>query len=264
MQSNREGPRDDGRSSSSPTKNWRPAHVAKAILAGSLLLFALGTIVYSPFIMRRLAGEKSDWKSLSDVGQAYGGMSAVLAGLALCGVGASLVLQQRQARQERASGERQRHLELIKIAIDHPEFLEAVDIDLFEDARSSLLMYANLSVGHWLAAWELGESDDEELRTNLRTFFKSPISRAWWNNVGTHWVSQANGKRRRFISIMFEELFAAENRAESPPTSSVVPNHPGRVRERSARTPILLAAAVGFGLGIVTSGLNVNRRRKIP
>ncbi|BCJ54210.1 hypothetical protein Asp14428_56850 [Actinoplanes sp. NBRC 14428] len=269
MQKKRGRPRKDDVFGGGAIVRWRLTYAAKFAFATSLLLFVLSAIVYSPFIMKGLAGERIDWESLSDVGQAYGGMSAVLAGLALCGVGSSLTLQQRQTRQDRASGERQRHLELIKLAIDHPEFLEVVDIDLFKDPRSAALMYANLSVGHWLAAWELGEIDDQELRSNLRTFFRSPLSRAWWNGVGAHWVSGANRKRRRFLSIAFEEFTEARKRAESSPLAMLREGEAPDLRRglrcrHESRKPVLLAAAAGFGLGVVVSGLQLKGRKKIP
>jgi hypothetical protein len=65
-----------------------------------------------------------DWSLLSDVGQAYGAASAILAALALVGVVASLVLQAREAKASREQALRALHTDLLKMAIDEPEFLE--------------------------------------------------------------------------------------------------------------------------------------------
>ncbi|PRY28001.1 DUF6082 family protein [Pseudosporangium ferrugineum] len=60
---------------------WRLAALTSAIAAGT------ATVIYSPLLLYRLLGTSWPWKNLADVGQAYGGASALLSGAALCGLG---------------------------------------------------------------------------------------------------------------------------------------------------------------------------------
>jgi hypothetical protein len=63
---------------------------------GALLVLVLG----SPLLMATVSGTALPWGRLADVGDAFGGVSALLSAVALCGIGASLIFQQRQVRQE--------------------------------------------------------------------------------------------------------------------------------------------------------------------
>jgi hypothetical protein len=61
-----------------------------------------------------------DWNRLSDIGQAFGGVSAVLSALAFCAIAASLLLQWRQLRMTTVIAARERHFDLVRLAVDDP------------------------------------------------------------------------------------------------------------------------------------------------
>src|SRR5207249_17958 len=92
----------------------------------NLLIWALavaGAIVLaaaSPVVLLPLSATSFDWTRLGDIGQAYGAASAILAGVALIGVALSLLLQSRQHRAETISAARERHLEIVKLALKDP------------------------------------------------------------------------------------------------------------------------------------------------
>jgi hypothetical protein len=96
-----------------------------------LLIAALGAIVLlvlgSPVLMAGLSSTALPWGRLADVGDAFGGASALLSAVALCGIGASLIFQRRQVRQELSDIVQQQHLEIIRLAIDNPEFISCDD-----------------------------------------------------------------------------------------------------------------------------------------
>ncbi len=61
-----------------------------------------------------------NWTRLSDVGQTYGAISAIVSAVALGGVAAALFFQARQAKAERIQAVRGFHRELIQMTIDEP------------------------------------------------------------------------------------------------------------------------------------------------
>ena len=72
-----------------------------------------------------------DWRRLSEIGQTYGAVSAVLSALALGGVAGSLALQRQPAELDRRSAKLDRelafrsvHTELLMFGIQNPDLLE--------------------------------------------------------------------------------------------------------------------------------------------
>ncbi|GAA2487279.1 DUF6082 family protein [Winogradskya humida] len=213
------------------------------------LTIGTGVVLWSPMIFYRILGRAMPWQDLADVGQAYGGASALLSAAALCGIGFSLILQSRQLRQELTSLDKQRHFELIKLALDNPEFFEVIDIGQVTGPRDRLKVYANLMMNYWLAMWELGEIGEAELRNLTRNLFKGDLARTWWQQQQGTWMTVRTRRRRRFIAIADEEWTAANTtasqRAEQRPElprGETTRQQPGRKRRRAAFSLALLGA----------------------
>jgi Family of unknown function (DUF6082) len=113
--------------------------------------------------MRRAVGNGGDWITLSNVGQAYGGVSAILSGLAFCGIACSIFLQWRQNRLTQLTASRERQFELVKLAMADPDLMfqreEGESIQTHTQK-----MYYNLWVSHWAMLLELGAISESELR----------------------------------------------------------------------------------------------------
>jgi hypothetical protein len=78
-----------------------------------VILMSSGLVALSPLALTYLNVKKStDWDRLSDIGQTYGAASALLAGLALTGVAASLFFQAREAKATREQALRALHGDL--------------------------------------------------------------------------------------------------------------------------------------------------------
>ncbi|AGL14243.1 hypothetical protein L083_0733 [Actinoplanes sp. N902-109] len=207
-------------------------------------------VVWSPLIMYKLLGEALPWKDLADVGEAYGGASAILSAAALSGIGFSLVLQARQARQELLSFDKQRHFDLIKLALDNPEFFEVLDTGHVQTAQDRQKVYANLVMNYWFVMWELGEIDEAELRSLAGNMFESAVSRKWWQLQEAAWITVGTHRRRRFMTVVTDERLAAERRAvhrsetdeQRPP-----PGRPAR-RPKKAWASALSIALIGAAL----------------
>ncbi|MFI1994841.1 DUF6082 family protein [Actinoplanes sp. NPDC020271] len=197
-----------------------------------------------PLLMMLLSVTALPWARLADVGDAFGGVSAVLSALALSGVGASLLFQQRQIRQELADLDRQQHMELLKLAIEHPELIEVLDSETAATTHPRHEIYANLTMMYWLAIWQLGEIDDAELHGMARSMFRSDISRQWWSRVGSEWIgTRLRPERHRFLEIITREHEAAA--ACDPPTTRPRP----ATRGVGHALPWLIALTGGIVLG---------------
>jgi len=103
-----------------PRANLGHERTEKWLLPGALVL-VVAAVLMSPLLMVHLSSKGLPWQQLADIGQAYGGASALLSAAALCGVVASLLFQRRQVRQELAEMDRQQHIELMRIALEHPD-----------------------------------------------------------------------------------------------------------------------------------------------
>ncbi|GAA3348361.1 hypothetical protein GCM10020358_66570 [Amorphoplanes nipponensis] len=212
--------------------------------------------------MYRVLGKSQPWVMLADVGEAYGGASALLSAAALSGIGASLFLQSRQMRQELMSLDKQRHFELVKLALENPEFVEVIDGSPLDAQDGRQKIYANLTLTYWLAMWELGEIGEAELRTLTSHMFRSGISRAWWGQVSSRWITIRGHRRRRFVQIVREEWATAEGHASLEAIPGGAESHRSR-RDVTAypRTATRWCAAVA-AMAVVGVVAGRTRRRR--
>ena len=66
-----------------------------------ILIIASSGIVLAPFAMALIARAHQNWVLLGNIGQAYGGVSALISAIALVGVVGSLLIQARQHSLDR-------------------------------------------------------------------------------------------------------------------------------------------------------------------
>jgi len=197
-----------------------------------------------PLLMVQFSGSRLPWDKLADVGDAYGGASALLSAAAMCGVGASLVYQQRQLRQEMVMIERQQHFELVKLAIEDKDLMRAVDGGLAASPEGKQQAYANLTMNYWLSMWELGEIDDEELQGLTAVMFQSRIARTWWLSQEKTWLgTRFRPQRARFMAFVSEQCAAAaSSAAATPAVPTPVPTPRSLVRGTALITASLVVA----------------------
>ena len=176
----------------------------------ALVVLAVGfvvVIVASPWLITPVVVSARDWHDLSDVGQAYGGISAILSGLAFCGIAVSLLLQWRQVRLTQLMATRERHFELVKLGIEDPSLGLPVHLgtprtDSNETSlRTRQQAYGNLWVAHWWMLWDAGLIDSRELRGDFDALFHDEIFVEWWGNVGYTWSTAGNKRRLAFVAI---------------------------------------------------------------
>lgn len=218
--------------------------------AAVALALALGLLALSPLALALLATKRTDWQTLSDVGQAYGGVSALIGGIALVGVVTSLLVQTRQHRLERGALLRERQSRLYDIVRSDPrtywplmggEFSDDIDVrrQLF---TIEALQYTAL--GH-----ETGLFPDENLRQEVFDgFFRFEENRAYWRRAAPYWANSRarSRKARTFVRIANEELKRAETTGRGdrlPP-----PHSPRKPRPEAAAREFIYGALAASAL----------------
>lgn len=225
----------------------------------ALVLVSAGLVVASPLALRGLDGKAQDWSRLSDIGQTYGAVSAIIAAIALAGVVISVVIQSREARAARRTAQRGHQLELLRMAMDDPRYMEVWGRYLTDSfTAESQFTYANLIFSFWHAEYMLGEISDLQLRASSANVFASVPGRTYWQHTGTRWRDIYSGRRaRRFYEVAEETYQEAIKQPPStpPPTvdMSAVDNdgHAAVSAGRQDRGRLVAAAGVGAVLALV-------------
>jgi hypothetical protein len=127
----------------------------------------------------------------------------------LAAVAFALFAQQHQVRDAQMVGVRERHFELIKLMLDHPELdYNATGRDAGDRRLATIGM--SLWVAHWNTLWHIDTMDEKALRFNLEDLFADPGARVWWGEVGAGWSSKGSRRERRFIEIVTEQCAVAD------------------------------------------------------
>lgn len=236
-----------------PSRKRRPssggASAGRVVLLLAILLLVIvsvGLVVVSPLALRALdSGSQVDWNRLSNIGQTYGAVSAIIAAVALLGVMISLVIQSREARAVRKSARRAHHVELMRMAMDDPRYMECWGpyvTDTF--AAEGQYTYINLIVAHRYSEYEVREMSEVLLRATAKYVFASAPGRVYWQNGGRFWRDNYSGRRaRRFYRVLEETYQEAIKKPPSRPPREVAGTGAARA------PPGLAGLGVGGGVG---------------
>jgi len=121
-------------------------------------------------------------------------------------------MQRRQNRLALLYSVRDRQFELVKLALDNPQFLYIESPDVISDTTAKMKVYANLMVGHWALLWDLGILRDHTLHALAARLFTTAITRDWWATWGNSYLDY---RPRRFFEIMSIECRKAQLAAAS-------------------------------------------------
>ncbi|MGW2270536.1 DUF6082 family protein [Streptomyces yangpuensis] len=157
--------------------------------------------------------------------QAFSAASVLIAGIALAGVAASLTLQGQQAKAARDERDRSTHRQMIYLTMGDralAECLEPPNVAMpFERYRQ--IIFANLIMGRWYAAYQLGDVDESTLRYTLERHFRGEIGRSHWEYGRHDWLRGAIGGRQRkaatFVKIVEDSYRAAVDAGPAMPAA---------------------------------------------
>ena len=165
-------------------------------------------VVISPLALRAIALIPNiSWPELGNTGQTYGAVSALLAALALVGVAASVLMQNRELRHSRWESGRARHFEIIRMALDDPLYRQVYGARGMPENEARLEGYVNLLLEYWAMLWEFGDIQEEQLRTFLRELLGSRAGHVYWRKFGSVRLHEAGTKRERAFQRIADEVY---------------------------------------------------------
>jgi len=220
----------------------------------------LALVAISPIALKQVARVPGmNWVLLSNVGQTYGAVSALLSALALGGVTVSLLYQSRDVRTASEQAARTFHFELLKMEMDDPVYMEIMAATAIPGNRppdyDSLRrrQFIHMWVSYWEGRYKLREMTDSEVRyTASYELFNSAEGRRYWSEAREIKLNTYKGRPYRFVKIVDEEYGKAV--AKGPPSvvslktnSRVIPS--GRSEQMlSGRSIIFICAATGSAI----------------
>jgi hypothetical protein len=158
-------------------------------LAAVAILIAAAFLAGTPFLLLVVGHVRpNDWAQFSNEGQAYGGIAAVLGMLALVGVGASLILQARDAATNRELTQRTIHAELLSKGLEDPALLACWGPSLHGDLdHDRQHIYTNMIVQFWRSMFEIGKITETQLHGLSAQMFAGAPGRKYWSIAGPGW-----------------------------------------------------------------------------
>jgi hypothetical protein len=142
-----------------------------------------------------------DLDRMSAIGEAYGGVSALLAGGAVAGVAAALLVQIRQFKTGQAQGMRMMQIELMRMLLEDPT-LRPVSPSFPEAAAAHRrrAIFTNLMFRYLELGFEIGyfppAALEEELVEQMRV---AEIRKVWTEARPRYAAGAANKAQREFV-----------------------------------------------------------------
>jgi len=218
--------------SSFPTKSasdsGRPRihRAARYFTAYMSVMVLVGLVLISPLALQAVGlADGVNWTRLSDIGQAYGAVSALLSALAFSGIAVSLFIQARQARAAELQTTYSMFVELMRITLDDPETYAPCWEPLAgapstpEQVRRHVF---STMIGSYLeTSYRAGVSSEAGLRSGIHDLLQGEVPRQHWQRVRSYWLARAapNSKQGRFARLL-EGEYAKVIAEGQPPISS--------------------------------------------
>jgi uncharacterized membrane protein len=187
------------------------------------LIGIIGLVVLSPFALTELAHFRINWLQLSNIGQTYGAVSALLSSFALVGIAVSLLYQSRDNQNAREQTTRNLQFELIRMAMEDPSLMTAGgapwDLDIPSDSSSiRQFLYIQLWVSFLGGNFTIGELPESAVRhIAAHELFRSEAGRNYWAAVGQVQMANSRGRRKVFFRILDDEY--KETMSSGTPTA---------------------------------------------
>jgi hypothetical protein len=198
-----------------------------------------------------------NWANLSNIGQTYGAISALLSTLALAGIAISIFYQARDVRSSREQTSRSIHNELLKMEMEDPFYAEVmaipwgrtVGLDGYDSVRRN--NFIHMWVQFWEGQYIFGEmTEGEVLNVVSAELFVSAYGRQYWSSTRDYRLGNNTGRRLRFVKIVDEEYCKIID--SKFPAAATSAGTPGEVAEAEPR--LLSRAKPGFLIFLATGG----------
>ena len=211
---------DTGINLERPERLSRHDHYLKLTLNVSAAILTVLFIVFSPLALLGV-GQLLDlpWAQLTEIGQAYTGIAAVLSGLALLVTISTLRAQGTQLLILQQQSVRQMQFELFKFPLSDPLYLaqfgDAVPAGhTYDDLKRQI--FANLWFRYVQFGFLSGEISKSSLAHSLRReIFSTDFGLAFWENVQSAYeIGATTVKEQAFLKVVRSEYGAGLHRQQ--------------------------------------------------
>ena len=230
-----------------------------------ITIAASGTaIIFAPLAMELLGKGTRDWALLGNVGQAYGGVSALISALALFGVAGALLVQASQHKLDRLTAVRGQHSRILSIVREDLKLYAPVMGVELDDERSMCRRMLRIEALHYLViGFDTGLMTEETLRGEVFTeFFRYEENRQFWETGNSHWLAAVRGrKQRKFVRIADEELMNAKSRGPGLPLPFSQAPAGSSSKRRSDRQVSAMVGAAAVSVAFLSQVVNPTRRQ---
>jgi Family of unknown function (DUF6082) len=221
------------------------------------LLAIIGLVILSPFALNELTHSGRNWSQLSNIGQTYGAVSALLSSLALVGVVISLLYQARDSRVAHEEATRTLQHELLKIELEDPVLMTAGGapwgLPISSDFTSiRQFLFVQMWISFLAGNYAIGESSEAGVRhIAANELFRSKAGRSYWEAVGQSQLDISRGRSKHFFQILDEEykkvlsgkVPLADPIRTSDPSEGSITSSNVRNKEQALRLGLIVAAA---------------------
>ena len=237
------------------------------ILRALLAACGVGLILISPLALEKIAGlKKVNWVQLSNIGQTYGAVSALISGVALAVVGISLILQSRSLAMSRMQITRTFHLDLMKFSIENPWLIPAwgyrapSDAELEDTQRAG---FVNMVAQYWITSYQIGTISNVEIREVFSQLFKGEVGRKWWIEERNIWPKITGNRKTRYVyEVISDEFNKAETMGPAFPATlqAAKPDQRDVAIRKVSQSRDKIGIALAFGAGIAVSNIVLRNR----
>jgi hypothetical protein len=171
----------------------------------------VGLAILSPLALAGISHFRDDWLQLSNIGQTYGAVSAILSALALGGIIASLLYQARDSRNAHEQRTRTFQFELIKLELEDPSLMVATGapwgVDIPSDTASLReFLYVQMWVSYLAGSYATGEISASTARQLAGLeLFHGKAGRTYWAAVGARQIANSKGRYNQFYRLLDDE-----------------------------------------------------------
>jgi hypothetical protein len=175
------------------------------------LIAIIGLVIVSPFALVELAHSRLNWSQLSNIGQTYGAVSALLSSLALFGVVISLLYQARANRIAYEQTFRTFQLDLLKMELEDPSLMTATGAPWGFPIPSDFMslrqfVYVQMWLSSFAGRYVIGELSDATARDIVANeVFRSSAGRSYWAATGQSQLKTSKGRLHRFCRLLDDE-----------------------------------------------------------
>jgi hypothetical protein len=213
-------------------------------------------VIISPLALQVIDSHSNvNWSELSNIGQTYGAVSALLAALALVGVAVSVLMQNRELRHDRWEAGRSRHFDIIRMALDDPLYRQVFSVPgpQTPDDEARLVGYINMLFEYWKMMWEFGDWSDAQLRACFRDVLSTGAGYSYWTKYGIGRARLTRTRRARIFERVADEVY------RDLPSPASGENSSG-IRRVQPFSPDPVQAA-GLALGVIACVAALSWRR---